>query len=1340
MNVLPIGRRVRRRRGGGGRAAASGALLLAVLASLVSQAAPARAVGAATAAAVAPQAGAPAEPNANPNPAAGPSADASPAASAASAAPGREADRKADQQTLAQELRQADPSGPCPTALRSGAVASCAADPSGTTVFSLDLPQQKDLLLLQIVPTQGSVTPTVIAPDGTAVTCDDPVGPSWDGNRTLRCATTRAGTYTLKVETYSAAPTGLALSYLPLLSTTACRTLGAADLALGAPTDVQGSLALGSAGDCYRVDGLAAGDVLRTGSTGQRGSVVVYDGTGAEVCGKSTYPDCRLTGSAPYRFTVQRYNGAALAYDVFAARFSHPEGCTLVEPQAFGVSPDLTATTRCRTLRVPESTRYGFGPLVTNDGSVPGALFAADGTAQGEPCFQGACDLTTGDYTWAVDAYAPPSVGAYGMAFHSARETRGCVAANDTGLTAGPATGTFGGLGQQLCLALPTASGKGVYLLNRPPADGATVDAQVFDASGAKQCEITRGASVACKLTGTAPFRAVLTGTPSKAYGLVVHRSEATGGCTAWPQSGFDGSWGAEVPVTEAAPQACLSLPADRHSVTELTDYTNTTNKLNADVTVFDASGAPVCTAVAGGNSAKSCRLATGVAYTALLIGWGGADTYRLARHDISPSANCLTPSSTRVGGPGISFDLTSALDARCVRVTAASGDKYTLGVRTSDGAYGKNALLGVLDAEGKQVCTQFGVSCRLTGAGSYTAVVLASGYAGATIHAGVDAWKVGTAAGWAPECAANPVSVEGFPQRGGVFTDDSTAYCAVVDMKANQSFNVVGTTSATRQDDFPLLRLLRGSRWNDEYGYQCSSNYGAFGGRCSSDSQPEQAVLILSHATTGTPVEYSMQGVCDFSSCPGPQPQPALASVSPSTGAAGTWIQAVIRGKGLHLGNKAKLVGNGAPTNPVTTTLSASADGTSLDVLLDTNGLAPGSYDIALDGVYGVSLPGAFTVTAATPTTRSRFVPIDPARFLDTRNGTGAPAQRVGEGGVVALQVAGVKGVPATGVTAVVMNVTAVNPTQPGHVTVYPDGQARPDVSNLNFEAGQVVPNLVTVPVLNGKVDLRNNAGSVDLIADVTGYYTDGATGSALTPITPARFLDTRNGTGAPAQRVGEGGVVALQVAGVKGVPATGVTAVVMNVTAVNPTQPGHVTVYPDGQARPDVSNLNFEAGQIVANLVTVPVVNGKVDLRNNAGSVDLIADVTGYYGDSGSVFSPTTPVRLLDTRSGAGARAGAVGGGGIVSVPVTALQGVPSTGVTAVVLNVTVTGPTADSHLIVYPHGTARPGVSNLNFTAGRTRANLVVVPVVDGRVTIFNNWGDAHVIADLNGYFAA
>ncbi|WP_371479871.1 hypothetical protein [Kitasatospora sp. NBC_00315] len=1334
---------------------ASGALLVAVLASLVSQTAPAYAAPARPAAASAPQPGADAG---SPAATSAPSAAASPAAGAQGAAtapagPKTEpkaaprVDPKAEHDAAVRSLQQSDPAGTCPASLAPSTVVTCSVEPYATAALTLTLPQPKDLVMLQVIAAQGWIYPKLVAPDGTDVACENPLGAGY-GYGVLRCATSQAGTYALQVRDGNGMVTGVSLSYLPLLSA-ACRAVGAGDRTLGAPTVFHGSLPTGSAGDCYTLD-LASGDLLRSYASTYQVVQTVYDATGKEVCTSRNDTgnglDCLLTGSAPFRVTVQQSSGTAQEYDFTAARLSRPEGCAPVEPQAFGVSPDLSPTARCRTLRVPAPARYGFGPVSTG-AALSGGLYNADGTAPVANCYLGSCDLTPGDYLWVVEA-RNTAAGAFGMAFHSAKETRGCVAAADDGLVTGAATGTFGGPGQQLCLTLPTASGKGVYLLNRPPADGASVGVEVDDASGAKQCDNGGYSYAVCKLTGTAPFRAVLSGTASKAYQLVIHRTGEAAGCTAWPQSGFDGSWGAEVPLTQAVQQVCLSLPADRHSTAEMLDYANLKNVVNASVRLVDPAGTEVCSTV--GSSTTTCVLGAGVPYTAMLVGTGWEDTYKLVRRDISPTASCTAPASTTVGGRSTALDLTSALDARCIRVAAATTDRFWLSARTLGSRYDASTLLMAVDAGGNVLCRQWGLSCRVTGSTSYVAVVVASGYQGTAVHANVDTWKVGTAAGWAPECTAHPVSVGGFPLRSGTLTESSSAYCAVLDVKPSQAFNVVGTTSSTGVDT-PAVSLLSSSKWGDNsyLGYQCGSSYGTFGARCQSDanSPAEQAVLLVSAAKAATPVEYSMQGLCD-TGCTRPAGSLPTA-VSPATGVAGTRTQAVVRGTGLTLGTKVKLSRSDtwSSSQPVMSPLSVSADGTSLDVLVDTNGLEPGTYDVVLDGIGytgGVASPGylprAYTVTPAVATAKSRFVPITPSRFLDTRSGVGAAQGRIGWGGVVALQVAGVKGVPATGVTAVVMNVTAVSPSDAGHVTVYPDGQPVPDVSNLNFTAGQIVPNLVTVPVVNGKVDLRNASTSVDLLADVTGYYTDAATGSALTTITPSRFLDTRSGVGAKQGRIGRDGVVTLQVAGVNGIPATGVTGVVMNVTAVYPTDAGHVTVYPDGQPVPDVSNLNFTAGQIVPNLVTVPVVNGKVDLRNFSASVDLIADVTGYYSATGATFSSSTPVRLLDTRYGAGARAGAVGTDGVVSFAVTGVEGVPLTGVTAVVLNVTVTAPTQDSHLTVHPHGIERPGVSNLNFTAGQTTANLVVVPVVDGRVTIYNHMGDAYVIADLNGYFTA
>ncbi|MEV4557082.1 N-acetylmuramoyl-L-alanine amidase [Kitasatospora sp. NPDC049285] len=374
-----------------------------------------------------------------------------------------------------------------------------------------------------------------------------------------------------------------------------------------------------------------------------------------------------------------------------------------------------------------------------------------------------------------------------------------------------------------------------------------------------------------------------------------------------------------------------------------------------------------------------------------------------------------------------------------------------------------------------------------------------------------------------------------------------------------------------------------------------------------------------------------------------------------------------------------------------------------------------------------------------------SGYTPAGPARLLDTRSGIGGAAAKVGAQQSITLQVAGAdlgggKSVP-NDITAVVLNVTATNPTSYSYIAVYPNGQPRSSSSNLNVTPGLTVPNLVVVPVVDGKVDLYNNDGTVDLIADITGYYSQGGA-SKLSTAGPARLLDTRAGLGAPAAKVGAQKSITLQVAGAdlgggKSVP-NDITAVVLNVTATNPTSSSFVAVYPNGQARTAASNLNFGAGQTIPNLVVVPVVNGKVDLYNNDGTVDLIADISGYYRTSGgSSFVSAGPTRLLDTRSGLGAPADKVGRQQSIALQVAGRAGVPAD-VTAVVLNVTATEPTGPSFVAVYPDGQARSAASNLNFTTGQTIPNLVVVPVVNGKVDLYNNDGQVHLIADITGYY--
>ena len=142
---------------------------------------------------------------------------------------------------------------------------------------------------------------------------------------------------------------------------------------------------------------------------------------------------------------------------------------------------------------------------------------------------------------------------------------------------------------------------------------------------------------------------------------------------------------------------------------------------------------------------------------------------------------------------------------------------------------------------------------------------------------------------------------------------------------------------------------------------------------------------------------------------------------------------------------------------------------------------------------------PAGAAASAAAASGSGAYQPLAPSRLLDTRTGLGAPAGRVAPNGTVHLQVTGRAGVPTSGVSAVVLNITVTGPTSGGVVTAWADGTTRPTASNLNYVTGQTIPNLVIAPLgSNGKVALYNHsAGSTHLVADIAGYYT----GKAASP-----------------------------------------------------------------------------------------------------------------------------------------------------------------------------------------------------------------------------------------------
>jgi hypothetical protein len=411
--------------------------------------------------------------------------------------------------------------------------------------------------------------------------------------------------------------------------------------------------------------------------------------------------------------------------------------------------------------------------------------------------------------------------------------------------------------------------------------------------------------------------------------------------------------------------------------------------------------------------------------------------------------------------------------------------------------------------------------------------------------------------------------------------------------------------------------------------------------------------------------------------------------------------------------------------------------------------------YTVAATNAIGTSQPSA--ASSAVP--MLGFTGQAPTRVLDTRIGSGAPAAELGAGVTMTVPVPGlpataelgagatltltVPGLPATA-TAVALNVTTTPPATANFLNVYPDsfltvyptGQSRPSIgSNLNYGPGQTIPRLVLVALgTGGQVTFYNSAGTVEVIVDLVGSFTPG-TGAGFAGVAPTRVLDTRVATGAPFAKLGAGDSLTLTI---PGLPA-GTTAVALNVTATDPTLASFLTVYPGDQSRPNVgSNLNFVAGQTVTNLVLVPVSpGGTVILYNNAGNLDVIADLVGSFTPgTGAGFTGVAPTRVLDTRVGTGAPTAKLRGGDTLTVTI---PGLPA-GTTAVALNVTATSPTANSFLTVYSGGQSQPSAgSNLNYLAGETIPNVVLVPLGTGGKVNFYNWaGTVDLIADLVGYY--
>ena len=513
---------------------------------------------------------------------------------------------------------------------------------------------------------------------------------------------------------------------------------------------------------------------------------------------------------------------------------------------------------------------------------------------------------------------------------------------------------------------------------------------------------------------------------------------------------------------------------------------------------------------------------------------------------------------------------------------------------------------------------------------------------------------------------------------------------------------------------------------------------------------------------------------------------QPVVDSVTPSAGPASGGQTVTVEGSGFTAGMSVTIGGKSVSLSGVTAT--------SFRFL--TPGETPGYAQVQVTTVAGVS---SLTADAGYIfSALGSYVPLTPFRILDTRArsciecSTGS----LGAGQTRVVQVTGLSGlrggadpVPPDA-TAVVLNVTAVNGTVASLLTVSPEGTSAPHASDLNFAAHANVANLVTVALgqsgasdAQREVNIFNALGSVDVLADVEGYFVPQAAANAdgeFHSIPPLRVCDTRAGESVNScnaghsadNRLGQGQSVKVNVTGIPtgvhgspaSIPSDGTAgAVVLNLTAIAGTQTTWMSVTPtlsNGSCTPSppTSNINVLASVVQANRVVVqlgPASSGEPDtdvcVYNAVGTINIALDAGGWFGSSaagapmGSQYQAIGPTRICDTRSGTGTPCSGseLTKGATLLVSVAGVGGIPASGPLAIVGNLTAVSGSQTTYLTAYPADVSpRPNASDLNVSSGVTLPNLIVVGLASashaGDIDVFNALGDINAVIDVDGWF--
>ena len=826
----------------------------------------------------------------------------------------------------------------------------------GSTCFTVTA-TAAGLHLVSLDDTGNGAYTQVLSADGAQVDCYDEEfsAEGW-------CDLPSAGIYTVQVVNNGWSDTETAVTVVPLGSTQGCAE--ATGTGWDLPTVSRTSVSPVEV-DCQPFEAAAGERIRLTHGSKVYGQDIAWitDGTGARICPhfpEDNEDSCVLPGDGPYRVLSQvsyTEHGFPAEFAVKARRLNDPQGCRTASVRPYGpLAQQDFDTNPCFTFTVGKAGTYLVHDVDESGSITPVRVYDAVGRTvcrATDPCRL----PTAGTYTAVLDGSYPYRDSRDGLIVLDRASGEGCV---QTAM--GLHQGELSTAGQYDCLELTAPQGAVIAALTPLVSSPVHATVEVLDRDGTVQCDREDLAYGRCALTGTAPYRALVHAdggvTPTGPYAVALHRTDAESNCPVLPAGSFaDGGAKATLTTGGGVFSHCLSIPADDHTGAEVFQLTATSGSVAARFSVLDSTGKLVCNYNTPTTSGWSvCALTPGKAHTVLVTGRDQAATYTLTRRDVTSSADsagCPKTAVAKVGGPSVtgSYDVPGTL--RCHQITTgAATDVVHVNVRDALGT----ANIAVVGGDGGVVCSYRNSACAVTGSTTYEVLVTTAANRNAAPEYHLDALRIATAEGPAPECVKVPSVAYGYGPVTGTLDESHTAVCAALPTAGLDRFStrISDTTGATATAVPALYNSARnnGCTLYIPTGYECSV------GGSSREASPTLLVLGLPEKSSST--SYSAELTCLSSPC-GTE-RMSVAAVSPGAGVSGRKVTLTVTGTALPADTTVSLSQAGRTLTAKTE--SVSADNRTATATLDLTGAATGVWNVSvLTRGYEYSR-GTFTVT----------------------------------------------------------------------------------------------------------------------------------------------------------------------------------------------------------------------------------------------------------------------------------------------------------------------------------------------------------------------------------------